>query len=684
MRRPAQPIKPRTAKPASFPAPVKGWIANANLAKKVPEGAFVLDNFFPTETGVSIRAGSTKHGTIGAPETTEALSGTVAIDETVDVVGTSTAFLTELEVGEIVEIDGEQYTVATIADDENLTLTEATHDTLSGETISLVTVQVPAAVTALMTYINGNNEKMFGATAAAIFDVTTESDPAVIDTPVVTGQSGGAWIDQQFATSGGVFLIAVNGTDPLQLYNGTVWYPVFGTALVSIPYTTLTGDFTEGLVVTGGTSGAFGTIVKIIPSSGTAGTLWLRAVTGIFQAETITDTSTGSASCTGAQTALSAAITGIDTDDFSYVWNYSNRLFFIEKESLSAWYLPAGAIAGAATELPLGGVFSLGGSLVFGSAWSIDDSSGLASYCAFFSSEGEVAVYGGTDPASPSTWSLVGVYRMGRPLGPRAHMRAGGDIVVATDIGAVSLAQATQKDVAAQSGTAVSYPIETAWAGYVANRTGNWNCLVWPTGRAVIIAPSKTDTQNAEIMVANARTGAWCRFTGWPIACMKVFRDKLYFGTADGFIVRGGNGGYDLGMNFQASCLYHFDDMKSPASIKIVNMARAVFRAPYPVNETLFINSDFDAEIPSVSSAVIPPAALGDVWGTGLWGPGGAVWGEESDEAIVKNTYQEWRPAWTEGYTIGPGVALMSGSTQALNIDLVRIDALVEEGDVFS
>ena len=65
--------------------------------------------------------------------------------------------------------------------------------------------------------------------------------------------------------------------------------------LNTLPYDTQTGNFTVGLVVTGGTSGATATIVADV-DGGATGTLTLEKISGIFQDnETITDTSTGSA-----------------------------------------------------------------------------------------------------------------------------------------------------------------------------------------------------------------------------------------------------------------------------------------------------------------------------------------------------------------------------------------------------
>lgn len=67
----------------------------------------------------------------------------------------------------------------------------------------------------------------------------------------------------------------------------------------TLPYDTQTGNFTVGLRVTGGTSGAYGYIDADV-DGGVSGTLTLRDVVGTFQNnELITDTATGSALVNG-------------------------------------------------------------------------------------------------------------------------------------------------------------------------------------------------------------------------------------------------------------------------------------------------------------------------------------------------------------------------------------------------
>jgi len=72
------------------------------------------------------------------------------------------------------------------------------------------------------------------------------------------------------------------------------WWASFANSDQVLKYDAQTGAFTVGLVITGGTSGATGTIVEILDNDGTSGSLILSGVLLAFvDNEAITDTSTG-------------------------------------------------------------------------------------------------------------------------------------------------------------------------------------------------------------------------------------------------------------------------------------------------------------------------------------------------------------------------------------------------------
>lgn len=625
MRTAAVPNKPRIARMQSFPAPMGGWIKNVNLATpdaRLPNGqrvngAAVLENWFPTATGIRMRAGS------------------------------------------------EAYAQLTDAGD----------------------------VTALFTYVNGNNQSMFCATSDSIFDISNsafsflvddtgaplvdDQDNFLIDSSIsatVSSLTGGDWSSVQFATSGGVFLDLVNGADKKLIYDGTTFYPIGTTDLIALNYDAETGDFTEGLTLTGGTSAATGTIVKVI-DDGTTGTLWLAGVTGTFQDnETITDSATGSADADGEPSTLWGKVDGIDPANLSHNWVYKNRLFYVEKNSLNAWYLAVDSISGTITKLPLGGVFTLGGSLLFGATWSIESGDGLSEQCAFFTTEGEVAVFTGTNPSDASAWSKVGVYRIGKPKGKKAFIRGGGDLIVATDIGFIPLSVAVQRDIAALSPSAISYPIETAWNEAIADRTADWCCAVWPTKQMVIVALPTASGEQAQMLVANARTGAWCLFTGLDATCMAVFGDRLFLGSKNGLVIEMEVTGADQGNPYTATVIPLFDPLKSPASLKTGLLARSTVRAPSKVLVGLSLQADYDINLPAPPDDIAVTGS--NVWGSGVWGA--AVWGTAAD----KQTFREWQSVAGTGYALSVAAQVTSGSVSPPDVEYVETELTYDTGDL--
>ncbi len=72
-------------------------------------------------------------------------------------------------------------------------------------------------VETLAAYQGVSSRKLFAASGSEIFDVTLASSS------VVSGLGSARWQYINFATTGGNFLYMVNGVDPPEIFNGTVW-----------------------------------------------------------------------------------------------------------------------------------------------------------------------------------------------------------------------------------------------------------------------------------------------------------------------------------------------------------------------------------------------------------------------------------------------------------------------------
>ena len=361
--------------------------------------------------------------------------------------------------------------------------------------------------------------------------------------------------------------------------------------------------------------------------------------------------------------ASSPAFTGVAGSTLSFVWSHKRRLWFVEQNTLSAWYLPVNSIAGAAVEFPLDGVFSLGGALLFGGTWSQDSGAGLDDLAVFVTTEGQIAVYEGTDPSNANSWSLVGVYRIGKPLGKNAWFRAGGDLVILTEDGIVPVSEALGKDRAALQAAAISSPIEDLWQEAIAARgfAFRFSVALWSTKTTLWIGVPAI-TGGVTVLVANTRTGAWATVTGWPATALIVFDDKLFYGTADGLVVRGDASGSDMGLPYSGRYVPNFQEMGA-SSDKTALHARCIFRAAEAASPRLVAFKNY--QIGAFPVEAQAPATTASVWGAAVWG--GGVWGGSVDRL----SRTDWQAVAASGFSLSVGWIVGSNETAPPTLEIV-------------
>lgn len=369
------------------------------------------------------------------------------------------------------------------------------------------------------------------------------------------------------------------------------------------------------------------------------------------------------------------AITGVDTATISHLWHHGSRVWGVQRGTLNAWYLATDSIGGAATQFSLGGVFKLGGALLFGAAWSSDSGDGMDDRCAFISTEGEVAVYQGTDPSDAETWSLVGRFTMGRPIGTQP-MQVAGDVIIATTDGLVPLSQVTTRDPAQLSLASISVNIEAAWLR--ASRTRDvaqpWPMATWHReGMGIVGVPHRR-----QAYVVNLQTGAWALWTGLDVQCLGLHNDLVYFGDGAGRVFLMEGAGADDGQPYVARLAFQDSDLGAPGGYKEVKQARATFRALAPFAPRLSAASDYRRGF------VSPPSAAADdgdaaLWDVALWDV--ARWDDGADSEARLTVTTLWRGIGVSGHAISPQVQVAVGSTRRPDAELVSFDLQFTVGE---
>jgi hypothetical protein len=312
------------------------------------------------------------------------------------------------------------------------------------------------------------------------------------------------------------------------------------------------------------------------------------------------------------------AITGVTTTTLMEPVGHQNRLWFLQTGTLVAWYLPVDSVGGAATAFPLRSYATRGGYLVTAKNWSYDTNNGPRTFLAFYTSEGEVIVFSGTDPTSPTTWDLTGVYYIGVLLNARCVAKADGDILALTRDGLYPLSAVIQKEVADKS-FAWSDRIRDALSTAI-SLTGSqfgWEVKSFPDAKILLINVPVTATQVYQF-VMNLTTKKWCRVTKWAANTFAVFNKQLYAGFSNK-VAAAWTGTTDFGGDIIGVCLPAFTALGAPAVEKQILVARIYYKGTGFEGMLLSVNVDFSMLPPTeVVTSTVP--ATGAVWGVARWG----------------------------------------------------------------
>ena len=335
---------------------------------------------------------------------------------------------------------------------------------------------------------------------------------------------------------------------------------------------------------------------------------------------------------TWATTAITC--TGMTAANLVWANLHHRRLWVGEVDSLDAYYLSVNAVSGAATKFALGGVASMGGFIMAMGTWTRDSGSGMDDVAVFYTSEGECVIYVGTDPAAVATWSLLGVFRIGKPVGRRCMVKGGSDLILVTQDGFVPLSGILTMDRSQTRLVALSDQISEAVNTSVRLYGDNfgWQPILYP--RAVmLIFNVPVSNQESEQYVFNTLTGAPARFAGIDALCFGLLNDELYWGGNDGTVNKFDSGTSDLGENIESDVMQAFSYFKSPASNKVFKMVDPIFESDGNPNAAVDLNVDFQTRAPTGVAAA--SAITSGVWGVSKWGVG--LWGTS------KQIFRGWR-----------------------------------------
>lgn len=366
---------------------------------------------------------------------------------------------------------------------------------------------------------------------------------------------------------------------------------------------------------------------------------WLIAVNGVDKPAYFDGTT-----WTAVDAVTTPALSNLTTTDIIGVMVFKGRLIFIQKNSLSFWYLAAGDAGGALAEFDLSGEAPNGGFLMACATWTRDAGSGPDDFFVAITSQGDAIVYQGTNPNNASTWAKVGSYRIGKPIGRRCVIQYGSDCVVITEDGVFPMS-ALLMSGDDRARYALSFKIQSVFAEAARSygATFGWRATSFPAREALLVTIPIAEDGTHEQFVMNTNTKAWCRFTEWDSEDMAVFNKELYFANSTA-VYKAWTGEADNGSNIVYYAKQAFQDFGDPRSKHC-----KLFMPILSVNGSLSYSTDIDVDFEDemMTGTTLFSSGGAAVWGTALWGS--SLWAASTFLVRKWGSPAAWEGRWLSG-----------------------------------
>jgi hypothetical protein len=531
-------------------------------------------------------------------------------------------------------------------------------------------IGITGEVETLMNYANANGTNtLFAVAGGVIYNASTSTA-----TSVFTGLTNSRFQHCMISTDGGNFIIAVNGQDAAMLYDGTRWYKM-ATTTTAQTISTITRGGSGNLTATLTTAAPHGlatgnrvTISGATPSQFN-GTFAITVTGASTFTYTMASAPSGDATVVGTYSVL--GITGVNSNVFINVNMCQNRLFFVQKNSMTFWYLPVESIGGVALDFPLGAIARSGGFLQAMGTWTLDAGYGVDDLSAFVTSMGEVIVYKGTNPSSADAWSEVGVWQMGQTFSRRCFFKFGGDLLLLTQDGLVPMSAALQSsrlDPRVNLTDKIYFAVSQAATAYFAEF--GWQINYFASENMLILNIPNGTSYDQYVM--HTITKSWARFTGINAICWEVAGDnKIYFGS-DGYVAEFYSDTSDNGSNIVGNCQQAYSYFDTRGQLKRFTLIRPILQTDNGVPTVLCgISTDFDT-VPLTNQITFNPSlALLAKWDVAKWDE--ETWG--GNLTVTRN----WQGVSGLGFS---GSINMNVASQGIDFHWASTDYVMEKGGV--
>jgi len=352
---------------------------------------------------------------------------------------------------------------------------------------------------------------------------------------------------------------------------------------------------------------------------------------------------------------------------FDKTLSHMNRLWFADSANLAVYYLPVQQKAGVVSYLPLNAIFRRGGHIVAIHNWTLDGGGGMDDTLAIFSSNGECAIYGGTDPDADD-FSLVGIFKFDSPMSKNSVMNFGGDIYALVSTGLIPMSSMLRAE-GEQLGSKADKDVYTAFldVSRVHATEFGWGVMLdYRTGAAICNLPLGGGKYKQ--MVRFMPNPIWSSWSNLNARCWQWVNGRSLYGTDTGKLYEV-NKDYlnDAGEPITADVQFAWSLFKTPAykSFRMVLPYVITDGTPRPLVE---IRCDYDLTPPQ-NWPDISLNDLGAAWDVATW---------DVDYWVSRSqSIGEWQGVSGGGHVGAPRLRI---TIKDCTFSLAAIDVLFEAG----
>lgn len=374
-------------------------------------------------------------------------------------------------------------------------------------------------------------------------------------------------------------------------------------------------------------------------------------------------------------------ITGVDPADFVQVCVWKKRLMFTLRASGEVWFLPVGAVGGAASLFDFGPQLLNGGAVLGLANWTQDDGAGVDDRLVILGSSGDLVIYEGTDPADATKFSNIGTWYIGQPpVGRRCWSTSGGNVYVLTQFGVIPVNQVVQGglDNILTSDTRLLVQLRKLQDTLNLDfqtllNTEGWELMTIPSLALLHIArPSQAVGEHIQYAFQQ-HSLAWSRLLDVPASTFARRLSEVYGGTSDARVLRvfsGHTDGMELdgtgATEIRARVTPAFNYLGAPAVLKQMLMIRLNFLASASPAYSVRMNADF--EVDPITGAAVSGGTVGSLWDAAYW--------DEDFWAGSRSAFGEWRSVTGLGFALAPSIFISSEE----NTTLASIEYMFKQG----